>query len=483
MARVDVYNLLRKKYNPNFDYNNLKGIPLGCLFSMDDIKYINGIVNSVKLTAKTQEKYKLIDEVMNYRGFAKMSSGTNRVCYKFLEDQRIVVKVAFRRTGLSDNRNEFVNQNYLKPFCCKCFETTMCGTIAEFEKVEPIVCKEEFKYIAEDVFDLLNKKIDGRYILEDIGSDSFLNYGIRKGFGPVILDYAYVYEIDGDKLFCTAPDKNNPSIPCGGEIDYDVGFNEIHCTKCGKKYFGTELAKVYHENEEIITRKGEKKMIIEIREGNDVINRKEFGKNSVKEEKFFDGDRRSNGYKNNNRSKKNNKKNSYKNQSYNNRDNDENKKSYQRRNDNDRTSKYSVDKKSNQDYDPKAVQKAVAEVENIPEQMMDDSTDNSTDHEVVNSYTIDLADNNAISVAKSTNEEENNEYNSKVSMSDVPEIKERIHFSERNTHLTTPIAEAMEKAGIIESNETSDNEKPKEEKKIMVRVQIEEPDPEIYDYY
>ena len=35
--------------------------------------------------------------------------------------------------------------------------------------------------------------------MADIGTNFFMNWGIRPGFGPVLLDYPYVYELDGNK--------------------------------------------------------------------------------------------------------------------------------------------------------------------------------------------------------------------------------------------------------------------------------------------
>ena len=401
MARVDIYDLIKKRYNPNFDFDNLRGIPLGCLFSRDDIRYINEAVNSVKLTSKTQEKYNLIDEIMSHRHFVKMSSGTNRVCYKYLEDQRIVVKVAFRRTGLKDNRNELINQTYLKPYICKCFESTTCGTIAEFEKVEPITNEIEFKYIAEDIFDLINKKIDGRYILEDIGTKSFLNYGIRKGFGPVILDYAYVYEVDGNKLFCNAPDMNNPYMPCGGEIDFDVGFNEIRCTKCGKKYFGNELAKVYKENEQIISKKGERKMIVTVQRGNEVINEKRYGADLAQSD-FYDGEKRTYSP---NRRKSNHHKSNRNTQTISHPDR-------RAKNNDENPNKFS------QSYNENAVKKAISEVENIPQKFLDNDSHNE---EYVTSH-VESNINDRTIYSETVDTDDSDKYNSNVSIEDSPTI-------------------------------------------------------------
>lgn len=63
-----------------------------------------------------------------------------------------------------------------------------------------------------------------------------------------MLDYSYLYELDGKKLYCKAPDPKSPSGCCDGEIDYDDGFNKLHCTKCGVIYKAKELAKNIEDN-------------------------------------------------------------------------------------------------------------------------------------------------------------------------------------------------------------------------------------------
>lgn len=250
-----------------FDYDNLMAPPLYSLLSPYDIEELRGIATSLRLSAKPQERYKLIDNVMRRKGFIKFAAGTNRVVYRHPEDTRYVIKIAADAIGMGDNPAEYRNQFILKPFCTKCFEISPCGTVGIFERVNPVTSREEYLSIADDVFELINTWIIGEYIMADIGEKFFMNTGIREGFGVVIIDYPYLYRLDGNKLYCRAPDNFSPSGRCDGIIDYDDGYNFLICKKCGTKYKAKEL-ELKLKNNEIETRKeGEIKMKISVKGG------------------------------------------------------------------------------------------------------------------------------------------------------------------------------------------------------------------------
>ena len=242
-----------------FDYDHLFARPLYSFMSQTDTDKLYNIASSIRYAGNPRKKFKAIDEVLRPLGFQKLSAGTNRLCYKHLEDPSIVLKVAFDAVALKDNPTEFMVQNSIKPFCTKIFEVSPDGAVGLAERVQPIQNREEFSTCANEVYDLIN--ILTRYfILADIGSHYFMNYGIRtlNNFGPVLLDFPYIFEPDGDKLVCHAPNENNPDGICGGLIDYDAGFNELVCLKCGVKYRAIELARAIKNNE--IIRKGNNKM-------------------------------------------------------------------------------------------------------------------------------------------------------------------------------------------------------------------------------
>ena len=295
MDRRDVLKRLlypKCKTAVEFKFDTLMVNPLLTYISPQDIYQLNKIATSIKYSSKPKEKYAMIDNILVPRGFKKMASGTNRVVYRFLEDYRIVLKVAIDKVGLSDNGNEFRNQHLLKPFVTKCFEVSPCGTVGIFERVVPITSREEFINISEDIFDLINNLI-GKYVLEDIGEKYYMNYGLREGFGPVLLDYPYVFELDGRKLFCNVPEPMSPLGYCGGEIDYDLGYNDLICTKCGKRYLATELKSDEKSDKPKIIIKGDDIIMkCVLKRGNEVVSelnsKAPVTTNTIKSKREFD---------------------------------------------------------------------------------------------------------------------------------------------------------------------------------------------------
>ena len=250
-----------------FNFDMLSAPPILSMFTFDDINKLRWVATTPTLAAKLKEKYKYIDEIMNNRGFVKFVSGTNRISYKCLENDSIIVKVAYNKPGMGDSPRELYNQQLLKPFVAKCYESTPCGVLGVFERVQPITNREEFLSIASDVYVLLSEYIIGEYVMDDIGTKYFMNYGVRKGFGPVILDYPFLYVLDSKRIFCNKPNNKEISNCCGGIITYDSGFNKLYCTKCGAIYKPFELAKKIADKEIILNNGGKHNMKITITGG------------------------------------------------------------------------------------------------------------------------------------------------------------------------------------------------------------------------
>ena len=251
MSRVSLIEQLyvKRKSALEFNYDALWAPPIRSILLQEDINELYRIATSLRYNANIERKYELIDSIMTARGFKRAHCGTNRVVYNFLENPTFVAKVAVDKVGIADSPAEYRNQEYFKPFCCKIFEVDPSGVIAFVERVNPITSLEEFLSVSDDVFNMMLTKIVGKYVVDDLGNEKYMNYGLRYNangttFGPVIIDFPYAYELDGGKLICNKLIETPLGcIPCGGEIDYDTGFNHLVCTKCGKTYKAMDLKK------------------------------------------------------------------------------------------------------------------------------------------------------------------------------------------------------------------------------------------------
>ena len=242
-----------------FDFDKLQAPPLTYFLSPYDIEQLHQIATSLRLSSHPEERYRLIDQICTSRGLVKFIGGTNRVSYRHPEFPDYIIKVATDDVGRRDNPDEFRLQYLLKPFVCKVYEISPCGTVGLFERVVPITNREQFLSVAEDIFTVINEWFIGKYVMADIGTKFFMNWGIRESMGPVLLDYPYCYELDGNKLFCAAPNAASPTGRCEGEIDYDAGYNFLVCKKCGSKYKAKELEKKI-KNKMIVTKGARKAM-------------------------------------------------------------------------------------------------------------------------------------------------------------------------------------------------------------------------------
>lgn len=268
MSKIDYLTskLAAKRHLPENFFDMLVGPPVYAFFSPEEVAYIRSII----LKNRNDVKLNTLNGIMRSKGFARLSGGTNRIVYRHLEDPTFVLKVALDRVGLNDNNREFKNQQFLKPYVCKIFDSTPCGTMATVERVYPITSTEEFDAVIEEAFYLIATKLIGTHVAEDIGKNYFRNYGIRPGFGVVLLDYPYFYRIDEAKLFCS---NVNPDTGerCTGMIDYDAGFNHLFCTKCGKRYFAVDLEDKNPHNDIIMNRGGKYPMKVVVVRGDQEI--------------------------------------------------------------------------------------------------------------------------------------------------------------------------------------------------------------------
>ena len=224
----------------DYDFENLQGPIVYDIFTDDELKVIDKIILHPR-DRSFKKKFQKLDAIIKPKGFKRSGCGTNRVVYEPLDDNvGFCVKIALDRAGKKNNPDEIVNQKYLKPFVAKCFDISPDGNVGIFERVVPIENLYQFWSVRDDIYNIM-ESIIGRFIIDDFGTKAFKNWGLRKGFGPVLLDYADMYILDPKILFCNHPTYFGSNDICRGELDYDGGFNNIICLKCGGIHMASEF--------------------------------------------------------------------------------------------------------------------------------------------------------------------------------------------------------------------------------------------------
>lgn len=252
-------------------FDSIQGPPLRSMLTEQDIAQLYTIIMDPKLSANLPSKHKAMNEYLKARGFYKFASGTNRIAYRYAYNNDIILKVAVDKTGLSDSLREFQNQEKLKPFVCKIFDVHPTGIAAVVERVTPITSHKTFALVMSDYYDIMTKFFIGRFVMEDIGEEYFMNWGLRDNFGLVLLDYPYLYELDDARLYCNERDRRYPGTICGGEIDYDIGFNRLVCKKCGREYPAKELARSIQERRITMVRTNVNSFNVRVMRGDKVV--------------------------------------------------------------------------------------------------------------------------------------------------------------------------------------------------------------------
>ena len=217
-----------------------------------------------------KEKLSVYDQILNPRGFYRSHSGTNRVVYSHYTDDTFIIKIALDHIGKDDNAKEFYNQKVLQPFIPKIFDISDNEAVILMEKVKPILNREEFSMYANSIFNLITYLVGCGYVLEDIGTDFFMNWGIRKDFGPVLLDFPYMYRVNKSRLNCIQ--RNIDGSQCKGHIIYDDGYNYLVCDTCNKRYAAKDIGSSFKYLSEIkskMKRRGSMNFTFKVSRGNE----------------------------------------------------------------------------------------------------------------------------------------------------------------------------------------------------------------------
>lgn len=218
-------------------FESLTAPPLSAFLPMSDINTMYMYVTSTKYSSNYTKLTKAIDEIMSINNMKRLAGGTNRLVYVHNNFPDYVVKVATNRISINDNFAERIVQERIKPFCAKCFDISPMGNIGIFERVTGVKSRDEFNSLWGNIRDILND-ISKTSVFADMGYKYMFNWGFREGFGPVVLDYPYIYSIDRDKLYCDAIFDGHK---CGGDIVQDENYQGYHCAKCGRIFAAKDL--------------------------------------------------------------------------------------------------------------------------------------------------------------------------------------------------------------------------------------------------
>ena len=264
-------NVLKTKQKTSIDilFDSIIMPHWGNYVTMHDLEVLHWCATAKVLSSNVDRRRMIIRQVLEPRGFKRLTGGTNREVYVHYEDQSIVAKIALDRVGLNDNQREYDVQKLLFPWVAKMIQVCPSGVLGFAERVNPILSRKEYNAYLPMIYMMLTE-ILGKYVMEDVGTDFFKNVGIRENYGVVLLDYPYVYELDGNKLHC-----NNviDDHICGGEIDYDVGMNHLYCTRCKKQYLASDLQRCIDTNKISIdnSKGGRKPMMVKLVKGDKVL--------------------------------------------------------------------------------------------------------------------------------------------------------------------------------------------------------------------
>ena len=223
------------------DWINIQRPPIGNYIPQQIIYELFQLVTDPKWMNQTARKKKEARRILGQCGLYQIGSGTNRMCFGCEYDPGIAFKLGLDRVGRSDNVAESYNQYFLNGFGAKIIHVLPDGLLAMCERVETMK-QSVFAEYADTIYRLITYwAVCKNILIEDIGLNFFKNWGVRLGFGPVLLDYPYIFKVDPFKLVCKRRDPYTQE-ECMGHIEYDLGLNQIVCDKCGVRYGISDIA-------------------------------------------------------------------------------------------------------------------------------------------------------------------------------------------------------------------------------------------------
>lgn len=198
------------------------------IFSKEVQKTISDVCDSQKpdlITNHRRSDY--LNDYLKTFGFKEVGCGTNRIVFRHRDIEDKVFKIALDSRGILDNQMEEKLYEGLSDIVPTFYDTN--GLILIAERIYPLEHSSEYYEYADEIQDVIDS-ISSRYILNDIGPKSFLNWGRDINGRMLILDYAYLTPIENCKqLICRKCDSN---------LKYNNDLTMIKCTnkKCKAVY-------------------------------------------------------------------------------------------------------------------------------------------------------------------------------------------------------------------------------------------------------
>lgn len=201
---------------------------------MTDLEKVcnNVIVSDNNL--KSMKIKQLLDKHDVY--YNELGPGTNRMAVLI---DGYVFKFAMDKWGKQDNANEFAMSKELQPFVIKVYE---CNDLISVSEYVTLITREEFRQKKFPILKILST-LSESYLIGDVGyvEKNFTNWGYRDNNELVILDFAYIHNIEGTELFCQKD---------GQMIEYDSNFYRLKCPQCNTVYSFIEIRKKISIEEE-----------------------------------------------------------------------------------------------------------------------------------------------------------------------------------------------------------------------------------------
>lgn len=184
------------------------------------------------------EKTKAFDKMFteefgNRKDYRRIGEGTNRfVC---LLDNHII-KVAYNYLAYIDNMNELAQAKDKPKYLAHAYETNGIILVSEYVTV---MDKMDFLDEQRNIKDILHvlkenkvpfsKEKTLNYILGDMGTSekNYGNWGKRMNGDIVVLDYGYLYEMNGVDW-----QEISKCPSCGSSLTYEDDFSELRCDQC-----------------------------------------------------------------------------------------------------------------------------------------------------------------------------------------------------------------------------------------------------------